>query len=105
MISDAKMYGYWNPDCPVTTENDSVKATAFVKETGETLIAVASWLPCDRDFILSVDREALGIKGDFVFYAPYIESFQEEATFKSGDMIPISDRKGWLFIIKEIKNG
>ena len=99
-IADSKMLGYWDPDCPVTTENDSVKATAFVKENGETLIAVASWLPCDREFILSVDRKALGIEGDFEFYAPYIESFQDEATFASHYMIPIPYRKGWLFLIK-----
>ena len=101
-IADSRIFGYWNPKCPVTTESDSVKATAFVKENGQTLIAVASWMPTDREFILSVDRGALGIKGDFELDAPQIESFQEEATFSSGDRIPIAYPKGWIFILKRI---
>ena len=95
------MLGYWNPDCPVSTESDSVRATAFVKDNRETLIAVASWMPTDRDFILSVDRDALGIKGEFEFYAPRIESYQEEATFASGDRIPIAYPKGWMFVLRK----
>ena len=100
-ISEARVYGFWDPDCPVTAENDQIKASAFVKANGETLIAVASWFPYDKEFILSVDRGALGIEGDFEFYAPAIESFQEEATFASDDMIPIPYRKGWIFIIRK----
>ncbi len=100
-IADSRMFGYWDPDCPISTENDSVRATAFVKDNGETLIAVASWLPTDRDFILSVDRDALGINGDFEFYAPPIEGFQEEATFPSGEPVPIPYGKGWMFILRK----
>ena len=71
-IADAKMYGYWHPNCPVTADNDEVKATVYVKEDGEVLVCVASWFPYGREFRLSVDREALGIEGDFEFVAPEI---------------------------------
>ena len=43
-IADAKPLGYWNPLCPVTTDNPDVRASAFVKE-GKTLIALAEWNP------------------------------------------------------------
>jgi hypothetical protein len=43
-IADAKPLGYWDPLCPVTTDNPDVRASAFVKE-GKTLIALAEWNP------------------------------------------------------------
>ncbi len=103
-ISRAKMYGYWNPDCPVNCENDFIKATAYVRDDGETLVAIASWTHCvgwDRPVLVCVNKEALGIKGDYELYAPPIEGFQKEATFAADELITIPENKGWLFRIKK----
>ena len=95
------MIGYWEPSCPVGTENDLIKATAYVRPDGEILIAVASWYPVDRECIIFLDRCALGIEGDCEFYAPYIENFQNEESFPVRDPIPVSAGKGWLFKIRK----
>ena len=100
-IGDADMIGYWDPSCPVGTENDLIKATAYVKSDGEILIAVASWYPIDRDCLITLDREKLGLAGDCEFYAPYIESFQDETSFSVRDPVPIPAGKGWLFKIRK----
>lgn len=53
-IADAKPLGYWNPRCPVTTDNPDVRASAFCKE-GKSLIAIAGW---DPDYMLSARATA-----------------------------------------------
>lgn len=120
-IADAKMYGYWHPDCPVTVDNDEVKATVYVKESGEALICLASWFPYAREFYISVDREALGITGDYEFYAPEIGgmrptdrriplegvdmskpvgNLQEEAVFDGNKPLYICPGKGYMLFLR-----
>ena len=43
-IQEAKMSGFWDPNCPVKTGRKDVLATAYVKR-GKTLISLASSLP------------------------------------------------------------
>ncbi|MBQ7922811.1 MAG: hypothetical protein IJ325_09600 [Clostridia bacterium] len=99
-MTDTRMLGFWNPECPVTVENDMVRATAFVKEDGSTMIAAASWYPNKRGFLMHVNKEQLGIEGDYEYYAPAIEGFQEEKVFASGDLIPFEKNKGWIFLLR-----
>ena len=70
-------------------------------KNGEALIAVASWLPDDRELLISVDREALGIDGDYELYAPPVEGFQDEAVFPSGAPVPIACGKGRMFLVRK----
>ncbi|MBQ7922571.1 MAG: hypothetical protein IJ325_08355 [Clostridia bacterium] len=100
-ISEARMLGYWNPECPVTAENDQVRATAYIKDDGSVMIAIASWYPGDQKYLVSVNKEQLGIRGDYELYAPAIEGFQEETVFQSNELIPIANTKGWLFILRQ----
>ncbi|MBR5632382.1 MAG: hypothetical protein IKW68_00235, partial [Clostridia bacterium] len=120
-IADAKMYGYWHPDCPVSVDNDEVKATVYVKDNGDVLICLASWFPYAREFSLSVDKEALGITGDFELYAPEIAgmrptdrriplegvdmsspvgNLQEEAVFDGNAPIYICPGKGYMLFLR-----
>ena len=100
-IKDSKMLGYWHPDCPVSSDNDFVYVTVYQKDNGDALVCVANWFPYyDREFTLSVNRKALGITGDFEFYAPAIEGVQEEATYQPSDMIPLPIRKGLIMYIR-----
>ena len=120
-IADAKMYGYWHPDCPVSVDNDEVKATVYIKDSGDVLICLASWFPYAREFRLSIDRVALGITGDFELYAPEIKgmrptdrriplegvdmstpvgNLQEEAVFDGNAPIYICPGKGYMLFIR-----
>ena len=99
-ISRSKMYGYWNPDCPVNCENDAVRATAYVRDDGEVLVAIGAWTVHDRPVLITVNKQALGIDGDYELYAPPIEDFQPEATFSSTELIPVAAGRGWIFRIR-----
>ncbi|MBE6569883.1 MAG: hypothetical protein E7658_06680 [Ruminococcaceae bacterium] len=99
-MTDTRMLGFWNPECPVVAENDRIKATAFVKEDGRALVAMANWYPDKRSSMVTVNKEQLGIEGDYEFYAPAIEGFQEETVFSSMDMIPFEKNKGWIFLLR-----
>ena len=99
-MTDTRMLGFWNAECPVVAENDHVKATAFVKEDGRVLVAMANWYPNKKTCLVSVNKEQLGIEGDYEFYAPAIEGFQEEKVFASNELIPIEKNKGWIFLLR-----
>lgn len=100
-ITESKMLGYWHPDCPVSTENEQIKATAYVKPNGEAMICVASWFGYDKEFRIFLNKEALGITGECEFYAPAIEGVQEEASFDVDGYVPFSPRKGWIFLLRK----
>ena len=105
-IKDSKMLGYWHRDCPVFTENDDVKATVYLKENGEALIALASWSPtCGEwgtNFSLSYNRAALKMDGDgYELYSPYIEGVQEESVFAIDEPIHMDFARGRILILKK----
>lgn len=98
-IDKAQMLGYWSKRCPVKTDDDMVKATAYVRE-GKTLIAVASWTD-DKKVNLSIDWKAIGLDGSkAVLHAPAIPTFQDEATCKPGQPIEISAGRGVILIVE-----
>ena len=41
------MLGYWDPDCPVSTSDPDVKATAYVKD-GKTLVSIGNFAGKDK---------------------------------------------------------
>ncbi|HUT23404.1 MAG TPA: glycoside hydrolase domain-containing protein, partial [Sumerlaeia bacterium] len=100
-IEDARMVGYWDPACPVTTDAESVLATAYVK-TGKTLIALASWAEAPRDVRLIIDWDALGLDPQrSVLSAPAVTGFQSPASFAPTDRIPVEPKRGRLFVVHE----
>jgi len=100
-ISDARMIGYWEPNCPVRTDQKDVLATAYVKN-GKTLISVASWAPAVAHVKLQIDWKALGLdERKAHFFAPQVKDFQGAMLFKTADAIPVSPGKGWVLIVDE----
>jgi hypothetical protein len=100
-ISEAKMVGYWDPACPVRTENPDVLATAYVRD-GRTLISVATWAPRPVRCTLNIDWKALGLDPARVhLYAPPVRDFQEETVFAADEAIPFVPGKGWLLLADE----
>ena len=100
-LAEARMVGYWAESCPVNTDDGRVLATAYIGR-GRTLVALASWAPETARVRLTVDWKALGLDPEkSVFSAPAIPDFQEAASFKPGEAIPVKPGRGWLLVVGE----
>ena len=100
-IKDARMLGYWDPECPVATSDPEVKATAYVKD-GSTLISIGNFSDKDKTVRLAIDWKALGFDPDKVTVtAPEIQNFQPETTFQPSDYIPVKSKEGWLLMLSD----
>lgn len=100
-IAKSNMIGYWSPQCPVKTGHKDILATTYVIDGKRAMIALASWAKEDTSIKLKIDWKTLGLnKKKVKLTAPAIKDFQEAATFKPGDAIPIPKSKGLLLLIK-----
>ncbi len=100
-MRDANMTGYWQPGCPVSTDNPEVKATTYQKP-GRMMIALASWAPTAVAVRLEIDWSALGIQpAKAVLHAPASEGFQRATQWRPGDPITVAPGRGWLVIVDE----
>ncbi len=98
-IENSRMEGYWVPSNPVKTGKKDVLATSYIKE-GAVLVAIASWAAETENIRLAVDWSALGLDPvQAVLTAPAIENFQEAATYKIDDEIPILPGRGLLLML------
>jgi hypothetical protein len=92
-IAEARMSGFWDPHCPVKTNQKEVLATAYVK-TGKTLISLASWATNLAKVRLQLDAAATGLSAEKVrLFAPYIRGFQPETRFNLDDAIILQRRQ------------
>jgi len=99
-IASSVMKGYWEKDCPVTTDKTDVRATVYQKK-GESLISVASWAEKPINFRFQFNWAELGIDAaKAIMIAPYIKDFQDERAFNPGDSIPVDPKKGWLLYLR-----
>ncbi len=99
-MEGSDMIGYWVKDCPVKTSNAQVLATVY-KKSGTTLVSIASWADKNETVKLAIDWEKLGIDpAKATITAPAIHNFQEAATFRPDEFIPVEKNKGRLLIIK-----
>jgi hypothetical protein len=95
-IADSRMYGWWMEKPPVSTGRDDVLATAYVK-SGKALIALASWAKDTVNVQLTLDWKRLGVTPSAVVLTAHpIDKFQDAATFRPGEAIPVAPGKGWL---------
>ena len=102
-IENSAMKGYWEKDCPVSTNNPDVLATVYQKQ-GELLISVGNWAEKPTEFLFHFDWKALGLDpAKSVLRAPYIKDFQQERVFRIDESISVESKKGWLIIAKEKK--
>jgi len=98
-IADARMAGYWEPSCPVRTNNPDVRATVYQKP-GKALIALGSWASQPLRVKLQIDWKKLGLDpSDATLLAPPVADYQPAAEFAPGDEIPLEPLKGWLLIL------
>ena len=99
-IEESEVIGYWDSSCPVATDNEKVKATAYVKDD-QVLIAMGNWQPTDAEINLEIDWDKLGVKKQSAkLYAPEIQAFQNENIFSIDQGITVPGGKGYLLILK-----
>jgi hypothetical protein len=98
-IKDAQMIGYWDKNCPVKTDHDSVLATVYRKD-GKSLISLASWAKEPVTCKLQIDWNMLGLDSNkAILHAPAIDGFQPSTTFKPTDEISLEPGRGWLIMV------
>lgn len=101
-IEKSEMFGYWDSASPVKVDSKNTYATAYVRNDGQTLIALATWAENDDKVKLDINWETLGMNAaDVEFYAPAIEAFQTEKTWDTKDSIVVPKGKGYLITIRE----
>lgn len=94
-IKDAAMYGYWNKDCPVTCNNDSVKITVYAHRD-KWLLAIGNFSNT-RQQISPLFNSSLGnIRS---MHAPAIQGFQKDTIFSTSQPLSIEPKKGLLLEI------
>ncbi len=99
-ISDAKMTGFWDQDCPLKTDVPEIKATAYIKP-GKTLLSIGNFSDRTQYVNLNIDWKALGLDpAKCTARAPAVENFQSAKVFDINSPIPVEPRKGWLIFIE-----
>jgi len=99
-IQDSEMLGYWNPKCPVKTDNPNVLVTAFVKNN-KTLLAVASWSETPVDIQLIIDWKSIGLDPKTATLTqPAIENLQNESVYSLDSKLHIEPIQGCLLILQ-----
>jgi hypothetical protein len=102
-IAKSKMLGYWDPKCPVRTDNPDVLATAYVRK-GKALIALANWAPQATQARLKIDWKALGLDpANCVLKAPAVRGVQEAREFAPDAVIPVEHLKGWMLVLEHVR--
>ena len=101
-LQGTTMLGWWNPACPVKTDNPQVLATVY-RKAGKSLIALASWAPGKVDVKLTVDWKALALDpAKVAIKAPAVEGYQPETNFTAaGNILPVEPGRGWLLVVEE----
>ena len=100
-IADAKMVGYWDTGCPVSTSDPEVKATAYIKDDS-VLISVGNFAASDKNVRLNIDWKALGFDPAKVRASlPRIENFQEETSLSISAPIPVKSKEGVLVLLSK----
>lgn len=99
-IASKELLGYWDERCPVSTDNDMVKASLY-KGGNSAIIAVACWGDSDVTCDINIDWAKLGLDPSKVkIVQPAVTDFQEERTNPSLKGIKVPQGKGYLFVIQ-----
>lgn len=96
-IDSTLMIGYWDPACPVKSDNPLVKATVY-RGKERSIVAVAGWGKEDQIATLAVDWKKLGYRSARVTVPP-IKDFQEGGMLSSLDRVTIPAGRGFLIVL------
>ncbi|NLX14105.1 MAG: hypothetical protein GXY44_10700 [Phycisphaerales bacterium] len=80
------------------TNHGEVPATVYRKK-GRTLFSLASWAAEPVAIRLNIDRQSLLLDPrKSVLHLPAVDSFQDEATYRLDDSIPVPPGKSYLIV-------
>jgi len=101
-IENSDFLGFWRDDCPVKTDNEKIKATAYVHRGNRVAMALASWAEKTTEVNLTIDWQALGLAPQKVIVkVPNIQNLQTDRDTKVtlGQSITLKPNSGVLFEI------
>ena len=58
-MKDASMHGYWDPQCPVRTDNKNLPATVYTNGK-RALVVIANWTDLPQQANITLDESTLG---------------------------------------------
>ncbi len=99
-IQKKSMIGYWDPEVPVKSNNDSVKVTVYT-DSGGTILSVGNFSGKEQCFNLSVDYKKLGLDPQKCRYSiPQVDRFQIGESLQGiPDHMKVPAGKGYLILI------
>lgn len=97
-IKDAKMYGYWDKNCPVSSNNPAVKITVY-EHKEKLLLAIANFSDTTQYVIPKISYPV-----NTSLIAPEIDGYQHAEVFKTGSAIKIDPKRGMLLEIEKNNN-
>ena len=94
-IANSKMIGYWDDKPVVSTSNNVVLATEYLKNK-KMLFSVASWAKEEVNITLNIEFRRAGHNPDRIqITAPAIDRFQPERTFAKTRLYQLNQKK-WI---------
>jgi hypothetical protein len=93
-IAESKMIGWWDPRRVVATNDTEVKATVFIRDDGDALIALANFADSFR--VITLSSTTTHVADGVTLPAYYIQGFQNATAFVMGGEIGINSKRGWL---------
>lgn len=117
-IADARMVGYWDQNPIVTTSNENVCATAYVKDksipasvppgggiktnNNGMLVSLGNWANEAVSVKLTIDFSKINLDPkEIKIRAPFIKDFQEEQIFRLDEELTIDAKKGLILYFEE----
>ncbi len=95
------MIGYWDPACPVKSDNPDVKVTVY-ERPDSLLIAYASWAKNEARVTLKVNWNKLGMEPENVqITAPAIENFQPGKKYANLTGLKVPVGGGGIILVKK----
>ncbi|NLB55706.1 MAG: hypothetical protein GX811_08085 [Lentisphaerae bacterium] len=102
-IMNAEMIGYWQDNCPVSTDNPDTKATVYLHKGNKLAIAIASWAEENVKVKLTIDWKSVGLSPEHCSVTvPEIRMFQRELNGVDLDAIEVEPEKGWLIVVEGV---
>ena len=99
-IKGTEMIPFFDPNCPVQTNDPSVKATVY-RGKDHAIVSVASWSAKDAAVALRIDWKKLGLDPSKCDIAvPNVPGFQSEQAVGEGNRITIKPNTGIVVVIR-----
>lgn len=95
-IDRAHMYGFWETQVPVITDDSSVKVTTYQRGR-KLMLSVGNYSDTTKQVSLRIDWQRLGLRPHTVhFTIPAIDGFQPALPLTRGQLLTVEPRKGYL---------